>query len=73
VFTGTAQEAAFGASLRAQRADHDALGRGDLRAFATLLQEAALVVSVDTGVSPVAGLFETATVIIPSGRQPVAL
>lgn len=72
VFTGTAQDSGFGASLRGQWADHDAVGRGDLRYFATLLQAAALVVSVDTGTPHIAGLFETPTVIIPSGRQPLA-
>ena len=71
VFTGTAEDAAFGAGVRGAWADHDAVGRGDLRYFATLLREAALVVSVDTGTPHLAGLFQTPTVIIPSGRQPL--
>jgi len=72
VFTGAQSEAAYGAQVRAGLADYDLLGIGDLRYFATILQQAALVISVDTVTPHLAGIFQTPTVVIPNGRNPLS-
>jgi ADP-heptose:LPS heptosyltransferase len=69
VFTGAAAEADYGRALRAELADHDLLGQGGLGYFATVLKQAAVLVSVDTVAPHLAGLFETPTVIVSNGRQ----
>ncbi len=73
VFTGAAAEADYGRALRAELADHDLVGQGGLAFFATVLQQAALLVSVDTVAPHLAALFETPTVVVASQKQALHL
>lgn len=73
VFTGAAAEAEYGRSLRQEIADFDLVGRGGLAYFATILQRAGVLVSVDTVAPHLAALFETPTVIVPPQKQALHL